>query len=254
MSANREQPKSNGTRTLSSATRALALLEALAEHRRPVRPPVLARQLGWGRATLHQHLTTFVSAGWLEQLPDGSYRLTLRASRLGHAALEQASIGERILPVMQRLTAESREMSFLSVLDRDAAHVVERVEPDRRVRAHLDGQTRWSLDESASGAVFVAFGEAAVMAELEAQGVKMPPAREIAKVRRDGFAVSPPPAEGEEGDGIVAIAVPLRDERGVCVAALGLIGPESRFDVEEGTRRLIDAGRSLDNMWLEGAA
>src|SRR5690349_10089613 len=174
MSANREQPKSNGTRTLSSATRALALLEALAEHRRPVRPPVLARQLGWGRATLHQHLTTFCSAGWLEQLPDGSYRLTLRASRLGRAALEQASIGDRVLPVMQRLTAESREVSFLSVLDRDAAYIVERVEPDRRVRAHLDDETRWGLDESASGAVLAAFAEPAQFAALEGQGVRLP--------------------------------------------------------------------------------
>src|SRR4051794_41366465 len=98
MSANDEQPKGNGTRTLSSATRALALLEALAEHRRPVRPPVLARQLGWGRATLHQHLTTFCIAGWLEQLPDGSYRLTLRASRLGPAPPERASIRGPALP------------------------------------------------------------------------------------------------------------------------------------------------------------
>src|SRR4051794_31269806 len=251
MSANSEQPKANGTRTLSSATRALALLEALAEHRRPVRPPVLARRLGWGRATLHQHLTTFCSAGWLEQLPDGSYRLTLRASRLGRAALEQASIGDRVLPVMQRLTAESREVSVLSVFDRDAAHVVERVEPDRRVRAHLDRQARWGLDDSASGAVLAAFAEPSLLSSLEANGVAMPPAREIAKIRRDGYAISPPPPDGQEGDWVMAVAIPLRDERGQCIAALGLVGPMSRFDIDAAIRLLTDAGRTLDRMWQD---
>ena len=57
-----EQSEGQRSRLLGSATRALQLLEAIAEHRVPVRPPALGQQLGWSRATLHQHLQTFVAA------------------------------------------------------------------------------------------------------------------------------------------------------------------------------------------------
>ena len=55
------------------------------------------------RATAHQKLITLVHAGWVEQIDSGAYRLALHATRMGLAALSQASLGERIMPFLQSL-------------------------------------------------------------------------------------------------------------------------------------------------------
>jgi len=225
----------------------LGLLEAIAEHRQPVKPPALARQLGWSRATLHQHLVTFVAAGWLEQLEDGAYRLTMRASRVGRAALEQAGIGERLLPLMRQLTEATRESSFLAVLDDGAAHIVERVEPRRRIRADIGSEMTWALDISASGRVLTAFADPAVVDELKTAGVKLPPQSELARVRRNGYAVSAHDSDDE--DLTTGVAVPIMDERGYCVAALGILGPTDRMDIEQIARRLRAGADSLHVLW-----
>ena len=240
-------PPKPATRTLSSASRALGLLEAIAEHRRPVKPPALSRQLGWSRATLHQHLVTFVAAGWLEQLEDGSYRLSMRASRVGRAALEQSSIGERVLPVMRQLTESTRESTFLAVLDGEAAHIVERVEPRRRIRADISAEMSWALDDSASGRVLIAFADPAVVDDLKTFGAKLPTQTELARVRRNGYALSA--REPDDEDMITAVAVPLMDDRGYCVAALGVLGPEERLDVEDVARKLRAGADSLHALW-----
>jgi DNA-binding IclR family transcriptional regulator len=232
---------------LGSATRALQLLEAIAEHRSPVRPPMLAAKLGWSRATLHQHLHTFVAAGWLDACEDGSYRLGLRASWVGRAALEQAGIGERVLPLMREVTAQVREATFLSMLDGDDAYVVERVRPQRRVLADVEENLRWSLDQSASGHVLAAFAEPEVLADWEARGVRIPGRRELAVVRRENYAVSPD--TDEDDDHITAVAVPLRDDRDRCIAALGVIGPGYRLDVDAAVHALRDAVRRFDALW-----
>jgi DNA-binding IclR family transcriptional regulator len=241
----RETP--SRSRLLGSASRALQLLEAIAEHRTPVRPPVLGAQLGWSRATLHQHLQTFVAAGWLEATDDGAYQLSLRASWVGRAALEQAGIGERVLPLMRDISQATREAAFLSMLDGDHAYVVERVRPARRVLADVEENSRWSLDTSASGRVLAAFADEEVVADWLARGVRLPSRRELAEVRRENYAVSPP--VDEDDDHITAVAVPLRDDRDRCIAALGVIGPGYRLDVNAAVSALRDAVRRFDALW-----
>ncbi|GAA3692428.1 IclR family transcriptional regulator [Arthrobacter ginkgonis] len=235
------------TRTLSSASRALALLEAIAEHRRPVKPPVLSKQLGWSRATLHQHLVTFVAAGWLDQLEDGSYRLTMRAGRVGRAAFEQATLGDRVRPLMRQLTETTREATFLAVLGNDEAYIVERCEPRRRIRADIGDQISWPLDESASGRVLVAFAEPSVVEDLLASGVRLPMQSELAKARRLGYAVSADDPNDE--DRITAVAVPITDDRGYCIGALGVLGPAERMNIDEVAETLKAGAESLHRLW-----
>lgn len=212
-----------------------------------MRPPTLGAQLGWSRATLHQHLQTFVAAGWLETTEDGAYQLGLRASWVGRAALEQAGIGDRVLPLMREVSASTREATFLSMLDGDHASVVERVRPARRVLADIEENTRWALDDSASGRVLAAFADSDVVADWEARGVRLPGRRELAEVRRENYAVSP--HVDDDDDHITAVAVPLRDDRDRCIAALGVIGPGYRIDVPAAVDSLRQAVRRFDALW-----
>lgn len=224
-----EEAERSGSRTLSSATRAFALIDAIAASGRAVRPPALAAELGWSRATLHQHLVTAVGAGWLEQTESGAYRLTMRVASIGRAAMDQAGLGRRVLPMMRELSDELREATFLAVLSGDSADITERVEPRRLIRADFNGESRWPLNISASGKVFCAFMDAAAFADLEARGIPLPSSSEIARVRVNGYAVS---TTSDDDDETIAIAVAITDDRGECLAALGVLAPAERVDAE----------------------
>lgn len=56
---------------------------------------------------MYQRLVTLTAAGWVEQTEGGRFQLTLRAARLAKAATEQAGLGERTLPVLEALVAET---------------------------------------------------------------------------------------------------------------------------------------------------
>jgi DNA-binding IclR family transcriptional regulator len=218
-----------GSRTLSSATRAFALIDLVASHSRPVKPPALAAELGWSRATLHQHLVTAVGAGWLEQTESGAYRLTMRIASIGRSAMEQAGLGRRVLPVMRDLTDELREGTFLAVLNGSVAQIAERVEPRRRIRANLNTDVSLPLDTSASGKVFAAYMDAATLDDFASQGIALPHPSEIARVRANGYGIS---SDTDDDDETIAIAVGITDDRGECLAALGVLAPADRVDLD----------------------
>ena len=88
---------------LSTALKCFHLLETIAQQHDAVRISELGRIVGESRATTYQRLFTLTTAGWLECLPDGRYRLSTRATRIGAAALKQAGFGERAQPVLDAM-------------------------------------------------------------------------------------------------------------------------------------------------------
>lgn len=234
------------TRALTSPTRALTLLEAVADSRVPVRPPDLGRTLGWSRAAVHQHLVTLVSAGWLDQLHDGRYRLSLKAGRLGSAALEQAGLGDRILPLLEAVTFRLREASFLAVLEGQRAHIIRRVQAPRRIQANV-ASSDFDLSSSASGRILTAHASETELTQLANDGIAIASSRVLAEVRRRGFAVTD--VDDDPGDETTAVAVPLMDDRGRCLAAIGVLAPTDRLDVALASSVLVEVAHRFDQMW-----
>jgi DNA-binding IclR family transcriptional regulator len=207
-----------------------------------------------GRATVHQQLSTLVHAGWVEQVDDGRYRLTLRATRIGHRALEQANLGSRIQSVLEALAADTGEAVSLAVLDESDTLIVQRVESEHVLRADLHVGTRMPLATSASGRVLVAFSSPDRVASLRAAGVQLPPDAVLAEIRENGYAVS----VSEFIEGIFAVAAPIFDGAGGLLAALSAAGPSSRFDphaaVEPVVRAACEINRVLGGRVLDGHA
>jgi DNA-binding IclR family transcriptional regulator len=213
------------TRPLSTVLKVLALLDFLADSDEPVRVSALARAVGASRAETHRQLVTLEAAGWMEQLPDGSYRLTLRPAHLGHTALRQAGIGERTSPLLAEAARACGEVVSIAVLDADTARVVQRAEPGRALHATLLLGDRLSLRSSASGRLLCALADGDTVTALAATGVVPPDPDDLALIRATGWATSTDDAE----DGITALAVPLCREDGRTVAALSVHGPRDRI-------------------------
>lgn len=239
------------TRPLSTVVKALALLDFLAGSDGPVRVSSLARAVGASRGEVHRQLVTLEAAGWMEQLPDGSYRLTLRPAHLGHTALRQAGVAERTAPLLAEAARACGEVVSIAVLDGDTARVVQRAEPGRPLRATLLPGDRLGLCGSAAGRLLCALAEETTLATAARRGVPLPPAGDLAVIRSNGWATSADEAE----DGIFALAVPLRREDGEVVAALSVHGPQERLTPTGALAVLRPLARRVEPLLrLDGAA
>ncbi|MEM9232260.1 MAG: IclR family transcriptional regulator [Pseudomonadota bacterium] len=223
-------------RPLSTALKCFDLIDVLAEASHADRLADIARKTGESRATTYQRLLTLCEAGWVERLPQDTYRLSLKACRIGYAALGQAGLGDRALPVLEKLTAETGETSSLVVLEAGKLVIAQRVESRGILRADLRIGAELSVQDSASGKIWLAFGSEAATAGLEGSL----PENMLTKIRQGGFALG---GGGSTLPGIGVVAVPVFDGGQNCVASLSLVGPETRFD----TKRLIEPLKQAAN-------
>lgn len=214
-------------RLVGSALKCLALLDLLAEHDEPMAVSKIATETGVRRGTVHQQMQTLVAAGWVEQLPDARYRLTLRSLVVGNRALEQADLGSRVLPPLTELATETGESASLAVLDHGEAMIVQQVSPPRALRVHFRPGSVMPLRLSASGRVIVAYASAAERAAIAGARIELPDDQEIAQVRADGYARQ----RDEYLEGMASIAVPVVGTK-LGTVAVALTSPSSRFEVD----------------------
>lgn len=217
------------TRPLSTSLKTFQVLETIAEWKTSVSLAELAQRLNLPRAYVYQQLVTLMTAGWVEQVEDREYRLTLRATQIAQAALEQAGLDQRALPLMEKLAREIQETVSLAVLVNGMAQIAQRVEVGQPLRAELGVGTRMPIFHSASGRVLAAFAEPHQLAELVREGIELPSEAELEEVRKRGYAFS----TGQWLEGIRSIAAPVYALGGRCIAALSIVCPTSRFDPEK---------------------
>lgn len=218
----------------------------MAHSRNSLRLADITRAVGGTRATIYQRIQTLVIAGWVEQLPDGAYRLSLHASQVGNAALEQANLGERVLPILQDLMERTGETSSVSVIEDCSVVIVQRVEAHGMLRADLRTGSEISPHESASGQVLTAFAPSELLARFEQRNIRLASARTLARVRKDKIAVA---GGGMTLQDIRVAAVPIFDREGRCFAALSVVAPESRFNLKRIEPAIREASARLNAMF-----
>lgn len=224
--------------------RTLEIVEFFAGQAQPQRLSQVARALNLSRATAYQRLFTLIEAGWLEQDDLGRYRLSLLPLRLAAAATEQADLGIRADPALNRLMSTVGETASLSVLDRGRPCIVARVESESLLRATQAIGTYLDLEGSASGRVHVAFGDETTLARLRRGGAPLPQEAVLNRIRDVGYALS----SGYSGNGVKAMAAPVRDVHGCCTAAVSVVAPEYRFDLARFEAPLQAAATEISRM------
>lgn len=223
-------------RLIQSTLRCLEVLDALAAVEEPVSVSELARRLGGQRGTVYQQLQTLVHAGWARQTPEAKYYLSLRALRVGKAALDQAGLAERLLPALRELAAATGEAAALAVLEGHEVLIIQRVESDELVRADIRVGSRMPLT-SASGLVLLAHAGEDRLSRLRAGGVTTPDPAVLDAIRRRGYAAQ----RDTYLPGLSSVAVPVSlgpDEEYV---ALSMAAPTERFDEDRSVALMLRA-------------
>lgn len=98
-------------------TRGLKILDLIAGLGRSVTMTEIAEQLDLAKSSAHGLLATLVTAGYLERLPNGSYRLGLRVVHLANARLESADLPAEFYATWDQFSEFHEEAAVLAVLD-----------------------------------------------------------------------------------------------------------------------------------------
>lgn len=230
---------------VQSLERGLAVIRVFdAEHPEMTLSDV-ARAAGLTRAAARRFLITLVELGYMRT--DGRlFALRPRILELGYAYLSSLSLPEVALPHMESLVATVSESCSVSVLDGDEVVYVARVPTHRIMTVAISVGTRFPAYATSMGRVLLAaqspewldaYLERASFEPLTPRTIVDPGKLRAALTRtaQRGFAL----VDQELEEGLRSLAVPIRDENGVVVAAMNISAHSSRGSSEAIRKELL---------------
>jgi DNA-binding IclR family transcriptional regulator len=228
--------------TIQSIERAAAILRLLSGRNRRLGVAQLAGELNLPKGTVHGILRTLAVVGFVEQDEEsGKYQLGAALLHMGSSYLDGNELRARALNWSDSLAARSGESVRIGTLHERSVLVVHHVFRPDDSRQALEVGALLPTHATGMGKVLLAANRYAA-AELAAGGLaRYTPATitdpdaltaELDDVLERGWA-----AEAEElVPGVVSIAAPIQDRRGVTVGAIGISGPVERLSEAEGPR------------------
>jgi IclR family transcriptional regulator, KDG regulon repressor len=211
-------PTLNRNQIIAAAAGTLELLEFLGCSQEPMTLRELVAASGRPKGTVHRMISTLVNTGFVTYTRQaGLYELTLKAWRIGAAALGQLDLVECARPMLYELLACTGETVHLSILENSGEIVfVAKVPSPRSVLLHTRIGQRNPSWCTATGRAILAFHETVAVEVLAGRLDHRTPntvtdretiGRVLARVRRIGHAVNR--AENHPQTG--GIAAPIRD-------------------------------------------
>lgn len=241
----RQEPRTRGAHFVQSLERGLAVIAAFDEMSPELTLSEVARKTGLTRAAARRFLLTLVDLGYVRT--DGRlFSLTPRVLELGYAYLSSLSLPEIAEPHLERLVAEIRESSSVSVLDGDDIVYVARVPTSRIMRVSINVGTRFPAYATSMGRVLLAgLPEEELEEYLERVRLRPLTARtitsvsalrtEVNRVRSQGWAI----VNQELEEGLRSVAVPIRDADGRVTAAVNVSAHASRSSMDSIRREIL---------------
>ena len=216
----------------------------------------LAVELDVHKSTTFRVLGALESRGLVDQAEDrGKYRLGWGLVRLAGAVSARMDITSPARPVVARLSDDIGETVNIAVLIEHFAVNVDQALGPAAISAMNWVGRQTPLHATSSGKVLLAnaapvertrlvkaIGLAAYTAETITDAGQLE--QQLQEILDQGYATT----EGEYEDGLNAVAVPVRDARGMVVAALSASGPSYRLTadrMEEQASLMKDAGERI---------
>ena len=188
------------------------------------------------KSSLLNLLRPLVAEGYLIHSA-GTYRLGPSIFRLAAGVMSAWNFPKMIRPFLEELVARTGESALLSVLNREAEVLtyVEIIDSPHPVRYQIPVGTTRPLYASSAGRLLLAYADKAWRDQyLASVQIKVKTAmpitraslvREMEKIRSEGVSSS---IDGYMV-GLAAVAAPVFNGDGKCIAALNIAGPSDRF-------------------------
>ncbi|WP_020501379.1 IclR family transcriptional regulator [Sciscionella marina] len=229
-----------GTRNNSaSLRRALSILLYLGEAGQDgASVSELCRALEMNKSTALRLLQPLLETRFVEQSGSGAYHLGWRNAQLGQVYLSGLDLRTSMHDLLTELVERTSETAHLVLADFPNIVYIDKVDSPHPVRMFSRiGRTQPAYRTSV-GKAMLAHAPETTVARVVADGM---PARtpntittagalhrELARVRKDGYAVD----EIENENGIRCVAAPIFDGAGECTSAVSVSAPEQRLPRE----------------------
>jgi DNA-binding IclR family transcriptional regulator len=227
----KEHATANQSKGKSAISRAVRILESFDYEVPLLRLSAIAERSGIPLSSTQRIVEELVDHGFLERMPDRSYRIGTRLWEIGTRTPGALGLREIALPFLHAVQSRVRQHVQLVVRADLDALVIERVSARNAVvNASIVGG-RIPLQHSSSGLVLLAACDDKVLQRIVKRGMEpLTPSSlqnevelrgAVDSARREGYAVSP----GRIFEGSRGIAVPVRGPDGATVAAIGIVEP-----------------------------
>ncbi|MGD2126115.1 MAG: IclR family transcriptional regulator [Desulfobacteraceae bacterium] len=216
-----------------------SILEFLAASKKPLGISDISNALGYHKSTVFNMVYTLTHLGILEHGPDNKFRFGLKLYVLGKAAGEASAWIQAVRPYLEDLNAKTKLSVFLGIRSGLRAVIVDKIDSPSDIKVSSETGMRIPLLAGAGGKVLLSQLSEAEMDEILSENklnkftpfscVNKRKYKEIIKkARQEGFAFD----DEEYIEGIRALAVPLRLNRGHLEAAIWVIGLKSQIKDE----------------------
>ncbi len=252
---------STSDKAIPTNLRLLLLLEEIARVGVPLTPTAANEVLGLPKPTVHRLFHRLEEEGFLQRDIDGrSYSPGQRLRKLSVNVLSSARLRTVRQAVLNALTDEVGETCNLATPDRDGMIYIDRVETKWPLRIQLPVGTTVPFHCTASGKMYLSslpprhlakYLSNAILDAHTSHTLTDPDAltQEIEGIRQNDYSTD----DQEFMDGMVAVAVPIRDDLGRLMSTLSVHAPVQRISLE-GIRGQLDrlrrAASDLSEMML----
>lgn len=234
-----------GADYVQTLARGLRVIRAFSAERPELTLSEVAAETELTRSAARRFLLTLAELGYVHA-DDRRFSLSPRVLELGYAYLSSISLPEIAEPHLERLVAEVRESSSVSILDAEDVVYVARVPVSRIMTVSINVGTRFPAYATSMGRVLLAgldeaeldgYLERVDLERLSAHTVSTTGAlrTELDRVRRRGWAL----VDQELEEGLRSVAAPIRDRTGRVLAAVNCSAHASRRTVADMRRELL---------------
>lgn len=246
-------PQKGTDYSVKSVELILNILELFAaDEHRLITPASLSSELSISRNKAYRLISTLESKGFIERdNASGAYRIGLLSIALSQKILRHSAIIDHAHPIIEALARKHDEAVYMTVLKGEEVVFIDMVDCTHSVKTASMIGDRLPLFSNAAGKLLKA------LESSDLEGLFMQRGRnakqidfssliaELSEIRRKGVAVDC----GGLGEGVISVAVAVRDYAGRVVGALTLLGPSFRLWSErlenEVIPSLIESAESL---------
>jgi len=240
--------------TLHTLVKGLVVLETLETASDGLTLTEIAQRGGESATVVFRLLKTLQERGYIQQVPESKrYTLGLRTWEMGAKAVNRTGLAEAARPLLRWLTGVSGQSASLVILRGVDVLYVDVAEGSEPLRFYADPGSRAPARATASGKAILAYHPELVaavvrggMKQITRSTITEPRElrRRLAEIRKTGLSIN----RGERRDDIAAVAAPVFNALGECVAAVTIAGPQTRFtenDLEDFARHVRKASEEI---------
>lgn len=225
---------------IQSVSRALDIFEAFTIGQEELGVTELSRKLKLHKNNVFRLLATLETRGYVEQdKTTGNYQLGMKIFEVASVFLHQLGLAKQARGVLEQLAAETRETTYLAVLEVPWVVCLDMVETPRAVRVTSQLGRRLPAHAAALGKAQLAFRPHDELELLWKQhepiGVTSRTLTDLGRLGEELRRVAEQEVAFEDEElepDVRSVAAPIRDYAKRVVGAIGVTGPAFRLPLE----------------------